>query len=425
MMIEGLLSRLRRDGVHIWLEDGRLRYRAPKGVLTPERVAEIRASQHEIGAFLADAQSLASELTPIGGARPPGALPLSFAQERLWFLEQLGLAGGSYNIATTIRMQGTLDADALQRAFAELVRRHESLRTRIATVDGRPVQVIDPPNDRALGVVDLSDSAPDMQAAATQRLAHDDAAQPFDLAGAPPFRASLVRLAPDHHLLLLAMHHIVSDAWSIELLIRDIAALYGAFRAGRPSPLNLLPVQYADYALWQRRWLSGPTLERQLAYWTKQLSGGPEALDLPFDRPPRAAPSFGGAVHWFSIPEHVASELRGLGLREGATLFMVLLAAFQLLLSRLCGQDDVVIGSPVAGRRRHELQDLIGFFANILVLRSDCSANPSFRDLLQRVKTTALDAYAHQDLPFEKLVETLQPERDLARHPLVQVMFAV
>jgi amino acid adenylation domain-containing protein len=425
MLIEGLLSRLRRDGVQIWLENGRLHYRAPKGVLTPERIAEIRARQDEIGAFLADARSLAGELSPIGVDRPAGALPLSFAQDRLWFLDQLGLADASYTIASTIRLQGTLDANALERAFAELVRRHESLRTRIATIDGRAVQVIDPPNDRALRVVDLSARAPEMQTAATERLTRDNTTQPFDLAGAPPFRASLVRLAPDHHLLLLAMHHIVSDAWSIELLIRDIAALYGAFRAGHPSPLNPLPVQYADYTLWQRQWLSGATLERALAYWTEQLSGAPEALDLPFDRPRKAAPSFAGAAHWFSIADDVASELRGLGQREGATLFIVLLAAFQLLLSRLCGQDDVVIGSPVAGRRRHEFQDLIGFFANILVLRSNCSGNPSFRDLLQRVKTTALDAYAHQDLPFEKLVETLQPERDLARHPLVQVMFAV
>src|SRR5207302_149964 len=234
--------------------------------------------------------------------RPAGALPLSFAQERLWFLERLGLAGASYNIASTIRLQGRLDEDALERAFAELIRRHESLRTRIATADGRAEQVIDPPNDRALRVVDLSATVPDMQTAVTRRLIHDNTTQPFDLAGAPPFRASLLRLAPDHHLLLLAMHHIVSDAWSIELLIRDIV-----------------------------------------------------------------------------------------------TLFMVLLTAFQVLLSRLCDQDDMVIGSPVAGRRRHELQDLIGFFANILVMRADCSGNPTFRDLLQRVKTIALDAYAHQD----------------------------
>ncbi|MEH2536066.1 amino acid adenylation domain-containing protein, partial [Bradyrhizobium sp. AZCC 1614] len=424
-MIEDLLSPLRREGVHIWSENGRVRYRAPKGVMTPERIAAIRSHQHEITAFLEEAQSQATELPPVTPAAATGAPPLSFAQERLWFLEQLGLAESSYNIAATIRLQGMLDVNALELAFTEVICRHQCLRTRFETEDGRGLQVIDQPQPYRLARLDLSHLSEDEQDAAASRASRDHAAQRFDLSAAAPFRSCLIQLAPEHHLLLLAMHHIISDAWSSEVLISEIGALYGAFRAGRPSPLEPLPVQYADYALWQRQPLYGAVLERQLAYWTQRLSAAPPNLELPTDRPRRALPSFAGATHWFSISEGVASALRALGQRENATLFMVLLSAFQLLLSRYCGQTDIAIGSPVAGRRRHELQNLIGLFANILVLRADCSGNQSFRDLLRQVRTTALDAYAHQDLPFEKLVEALQPDRDVARHPLVQVMFAL
>ncbi|MEN3375222.1 MAG: hypothetical protein V7604_577, partial [Hyphomicrobiales bacterium] len=425
MMVEGLLHQLRSEGVQIWSENGRVRYRARKGVMTPERIAEIRAQQHEITVFLEEAQSLAGELPPITPARRTDVLPLSFAQERLWFLSQLGFQGPSYNIATAIRLEGKLDTDALARSFAEMVHRHESLRTRFEALDGRGVQVIEQWKNHDLPLIDLSVLPPDERQAAACSLRRDNAARSFDLAAAAPFHICLARLAPDHHLLMLAMHHVISDAWSSEVLIRELSELYTAFRAGRPSPLEPLPIQYADYACWQHRHLSGPMLERQLAYWTERLSGAPAALELPFDRPRPAHPSFAGARHWFSISEAVASALRRLGRREGATLFMVLLAAFQLLLSRICGQHDVVIGSPVAGRRRHELQNLIGLFANILVLRTDCSGDLSFRELLRQVKKTALDDYAHQDLPFEKLVEVLQPDRDLARHPLVNVLFAL
>ncbi|MGJ4946579.1 amino acid adenylation domain-containing protein, partial [Bradyrhizobium sp. HKCCYLS1011] len=423
-MIENLLSVLRRDGVQIWSENGQVRYRAPRGVMTRERIAEIRARQQEITTFLEEVRSLGSELPPIVSQRT-GELPLSFAQERLWFLEQFGGVGSSYNIAVAIRLEGTLDTKALELALAEIVRRHEILRTRFETVRGRGIQVIEPPTSYRLDLVDLSRLPVHMQSAEADRQRRDHAAELFDLSATPPFRTRLIRLAPERHLLLLAVHHIISDAWSSEVLIGEVTTLYQAFRAGKPSPLEPLPVQYADYAIWQRQWLCGDVLERQLSYWTERLAGAPPQLDLPTDRPRQSGATLAGAHHWFSVSRPTVSALRNLAREENATLFMVLLAAFQLLLSRYCGQSDILIGSPVAGRRRHELQDLIGFFANILVLRADCSGRQSFRDLLRQVKTTVLDAYAHQDLPFERLVEALQPDREMARHPLVQVMFAL
>ncbi|WP_316186189.1 non-ribosomal peptide synthase/polyketide synthase [Bradyrhizobium sp. SZCCHNR31011] len=423
-MIENLLSLLRRDGVQIWSENGQVRYRAPRGVMTRERIDEVRARQQEITAFLEDIRSQNSELPPVV-PRCTSELPLSFAQERLWFLEQLGSAGSSYHVAVALRLEGELDANALEQALSEIVWRHEMLRTRFETVSGRAVQIVDPAASYRLDVLDLSHLSRQEQNAELDRQSREHAAEPFDLSAAPPFRTRLIRLGSEQHLLLLAMHHIISDAWSSEVLIGEVTALYQAFRAGKPSPLEPLPVQYADYALWQRQWLRGNALERQLTYWTERLAGSPPQLDLPTDRSRRPDPTFAGAHHRISIAEATVTAVQRLARQENATLFMVLLSAFQLLLSRYCGQTDILVGSPVAGRRRHELEGLIGFFANILVLRANCSGQQSFRELLQQVKTTVLDAYAHQDLPFERLVEALQPDRDMARHPLVQVMFAL
>jgi amino acid adenylation domain-containing protein len=351
----------------------------------------------------------------------PGALPLSFAQERLWLVEALLAAGAAYTIATAVRLEGPLNVGALERSFAELERRHEALRTRFATADGQLVQVIDPPGRFRLVVEDLSNLP-----AATPRLREREHAQvPFDLAAGPLFRASLLRLVADDHVLLVAMHHIVSDGWSIAVLIRELGALYAAFATGQPSPLAELPVQYADYALWQREWLTGAALAQQVDYWKKHLSGASAALALSADRPRPAMQSFAGATLAFGLSRALSMELSALGRREGATLFMVLLGAFQVLLGRYSGQEDIVVGSPIAGRRRRELEGLIGCFVNTLVLRTDLSRNPSFRELLGRVKKGVLGAYAHQDLPFEKLVEELHPLRDLSRQPLFQVMFVL
>src|SRR5258708_5078356 len=344
--------------------------------------------------------------------------PLSFAQERLWFLEELGMVGTAYNMPTAVRLVGGLEVAALSAALSEVVRRHEALRTRFATRDGAGVQVIDPP-----WRIDLEPVT--FEVVAARRRVRALMEQPFDLASDRLLRSMLLRLGAEDHVLVLVMHHIVSDGWSMGVLIREIASLYAAFVEGQGSPLPELPIQYADYALWQPRFVAGAVLERQLAYWKERLSGAPAALDLPTDRPRPAVPSHRGAVHRFMLRGELATALATLARAQDATLFMMLLAAFQVLLSRWSGQDDVVVGTPIAGRTRPETEDLIGFFVNLLALRGDFSGAPAFRTVLQQVKATALDAYAHQDLPFEKLVEALQPVRDLSRQPILQVMFAL
>jgi len=285
--------------------------------------------------------------------------------------------------------------------------------------------VIDAPGEFRLDVVDLSGLGEEEREAEARRLIREDAARPFDLAAGPLLRAKLLRLGAGEHVALVNMHHIVSDGWSQGVLIREIGALYAANVAGRPSPLAELPIQYADYALWQREWLQGEALARQVEYWKDRLSGAPAALALPTDRPRPAVQSFRGAVLPFGLSAELSSGLVDLSRRSGATLYMVLLAAFSVLLGRYSGQEDIVVGSPIAGRRRAELEGLIGFFVNTLVLRTDLSGAPRFGELVGRVKEAALGAYAHQDLPFEKLVEELQPVRDLSRQPLFQVSFAL
>ena len=364
-------------------------------------------------------------LVPALTAQPrPEHLPLSHAQERLWFLEQLGQVGTSYNMPSAYRLDGRLDVEALERALLELERRHESLRTRFATVDGVGVQLIDPPGGLVLARHDLSGLAVDVREAAARRLVEAEAALPFDLAAGPLFRAGLIDLGDDQHLLLLTAHHIVSDGWSQGVINRELTALYAAYAAGQPSPLVEPALQYADYALWQRSWLTGAEFDRQLDYWRGHLAGAPLVLELPTDRPRPAVASFSGAAVPFSIPAELTARLDALARRHGATLFMTLLAAFEVVLSRWSGQDDFVVGSPIAGRTHQASEDLVGFFVNTLALRADLSGDPSFIDLLARVRETTLGAYAHQDLPFEKLVADLQPQRDLGRQPIVQVMFA-
>jgi amino acid adenylation domain-containing protein len=352
-------------------------------------------------------------------------LALSYAQERLWFLDQLGLAGSAYNMPAALWLEGDLDIAALELSVGEVVRRHEALRTRIEAVEGQGVQVIDPPGVFRLEVVELFGLGAAEREGQLRRLAREDAEQPFDLAAGPLFRAKVVRLSASEHLALVNMHHIISDGWSIAVFAREIGKLYAAFVTGRPSPLPELPVQYADYAIWQRSWLTGEALAQQVDYWRKQLAGAPVALELPTDRPRPAVQSFAGSSHQFALSSELSTALVALSRREGATLYMVLVAAFSLLLGRYSGQSDIVVGSPIAGRRHRELEGLIGFFVNTLVLRTDLSGNPTLGELLKRVKDVALGAYAHQDLPFEKLVEELQPVRDLSRQPLFQVSFAL
>jgi len=353
-------------------------------------------------------------------------LPLSFAQQRLWFLDQLDPGQASYNLPEAVRLTGTLDSAALERAINEVIRRHEALRTTFEmTPEGRPRQLIAPTLIVALPVTDLSALPPAEREVEAQRLASAEAARPFDLARGPLLRVALLRLSPAEHVLLLTLHHIIGDDWSSSVIMRELATLYDAFTHGRPSPLPELRLQYADFAAWQRNWLRGETLETQLGYWKKQLAGSPPLLELPTDRPRPAVQTFAGAYHTFTLSADLTRRLRALAQSEGATLFMVLLAAFDVLLYRHSRQADFNVGTPIANRNRADLEPLIGFFVNTLVLRAILHPELSFRALVRQVRETALGAYAHQDLPFEMIVDALQPQRDLSHSPLFQVMFAL
>jgi amino acid adenylation domain-containing protein len=361
---------------------------------------------------------------PLGPVARDGPVPASFAQQRLWFLDQLDPGSPTYNMPATVRLKGALDADALRRALGELARRHESLRTTFDSEGGLPVQVIAPELEIDLPVDDLSDLPEAEREAEALRRAAGEAWWPFDLAAGPLFRARLFRLGPEEHLVTVVTHHTVSDGWSIGVLILEAGRLYDAFARGEPSPLPPLPVQYADYAVWQREWLRGDVLEAHLAYWREALAGVPP-LELPTDRPRPAAPSGRGGQRAKDWPRPLADSLRALGKSEGATLFMALLTGFEAVLARHSGQADFAVGTPVAGRPTLQTEGLIGFFTNTLALRADLSGDPSFRALLRRVKPSALAAFAHQDVPFDLVVNALHPDRDPSRAPLFQVMLVL
>ncbi|HLL47907.1 MAG TPA: condensation domain-containing protein, partial [Longimicrobiaceae bacterium] len=353
-----------------------------------------------------------------------GALPLSFAQQRLWFVHQLEPGSSAYNVRVALRIRGPVDAAVLAGALTEVVRRHEVLRTRFPAVDGEPVQAVGPAAPVPLAGVDLSRLAEGAREAELARRAAEEGARPFDLARGPLLRAALLGLAGEDHALLLTVHHAVFDGWSGGILLRELSALYDALSRGAPSPLPALAVQYADFAVWQRERLSGEVLERQLAWWTERLGDAPPHLGLPTDRPRAAAADDREDEVRFALPRETGDAVRALAAAAGATPFMVVLAAWQALLGRWAGQDDVVVGTPIAGRTRAETEPLIGFFVNTLALRADLSAGPTFAGLLAGVRETTLGAYAHQELPFDRLVEALGIERSLQHHPLFQVAFA-
>jgi amino acid adenylation domain-containing protein len=351
--------------------------------------------------------------------------PPSFAQQRLWFINQLEPNSSVYNIPSAIRLEGPLGVTALEQSFNEIIRRHEALRTTFSTVEGEPVQVISPSLTLPLTVLDLGNCPESEREDVARRFAREEARRPFDLARGPLVRMTLVRLGREDHILLFTMHHILSDGWSMGVLHRELSVLYRAFVKGEPSPLPDLSIQYTDFAVWQREWLQGEVLEKQLSYWKKQLEGIPGVLNLPMDHPRPTVQSYRGARRSIQLSKELTQGLKVLSRKEGVTLFMTLLAAFQTLLYRYTGQDDIVIGSPIANRNRAEIEGLIGFFVNTLVLRANFSGNPTFKEMLAQVRETALGAYAHQDLPFEKLVEELKPERSLSHSPLFQVMFVL
>ncbi|HEY4575607.1 MAG TPA: condensation domain-containing protein, partial [Thermoanaerobaculia bacterium] len=362
---------------------------------------------------------------PLVPAPREGALPLSFAQQRLWFIDQLQPGSPLYNLPVVLRVEGPLQPAVLRRSLSEIARRHEAVRTVFVLQGDSPAQVVMPPAPFPLPLVDLSGLPEPAREAAARALAEKEASRPFDLARDAKLRALLLRLAAADHAVALTAHHVASDGWSMGILVREVTALYAAFAKGEPSPLPELPVQYADFAVWQRSWLHGEALEREIDWWRHQLAGLPPLLELPTDRPRPAVQSSRGAERPVRLSSGLVGRAGELGRREGATLFMVLLAAFQAVLARASGQDDLAVGTPVAGRNRVEVEGLIGFFVNNLVLRGDLSGDPTFRELLGRTREAELAAQGHQDVPFEKLVEELVAERSLAHAPLVQVVIAL
>lgn len=390
------------------------------------RKPELSAAQRTLlekwkrGEFSRDAQT---QIIPRRTLATP--VPMSFTQQRLWFLDQLVPESAAYHVSTTLRLNGKLDLSALERSLNEIVRRHEALRTTFASEAGQPVQIIAPTMRVPLAIEHLEELPLDERESEARRLATEEVHRPFDLARGPLLRMKLLRLGPEEHILIFVMHHIVSDSWSLGIFLRELATLYTAFHAGKPSPLPDLPLQYADYSVWQRQRLQGAQLEQQLTYWKQQLDGCPTLLALPTDHPRPPVQAFRGTAQTFTLPRALTDNLKTLARAHGTTLFQVLLTAFQILLSRYSGQHDIIVGSPIAGRTHADLEPLIGFFANTLALRTDLSGNPSFREVLTRVQKVTLDAYAHQDMPFEQIVEALQPERVMSHNPLFQVMLVL
>lgn len=349
---------------------------------------------------------------------------LSFSQQRMWFLQQWEPASPLYTIPMALRLSGKLDRVALKQSFEEIIKRHDILHTTFDMQNGSPVQVIHPSSALALPLIDLRELNEMLQKTLVRELIAAESKRVFDLQQGPLLRVVLLKRAETEHILILTVHHIVADGWSMQILLGELCALYRAFSLGLPSALEDLPLQYADYAEWQRQWLQGPILERQLGYWKQQLANLP-TLELSLDRPRPAVLSFRGANFSFALSYSLTQRLHQLSKQQGVTLFIVLLATFQILLARYSQQQDIMLGTPVANRNRKELERLIGYFSNMLVLRADLSGNPTFHEALLRVRDVCLDAYTHQDLPFERLVEELQPERDRSRNPLFQVMFAL
>ncbi len=431
--IDEFLSDLNRLDIKIWNDDRQLCYDAPQGMLTPVLRSELIERKEEILAFLQQA-NLASSYTLKSIPRFPrqGNLPLSFAQQRLWFLNQWQPDNPFYNESAAFSLQGSLNIAALTQSLNEIVCRHEALRTNFVSVEGQPSQIIAPSLTLILPVINLQNLPEIEQEVEAQRLIARLLQRPFNLAKDPLLHMTLLQLSQTKYVVLLTMHHIVCDGWSMGIFFQELAALYEAFCNGKPSlgdatrtPLPELPIQYGDFAIWQHQWLQGEVLAGQLSYWRQQLDSHPPVLNLPTDYPRPPVQSFHGATQYFYLTIDVMEAVKALSCQEKVTLFMTLLAVFLTLLHQYSGQDDILVGSPIANRNQPETERLIGFFVNTLVLRIYLGGNPSFRELLGRVREVTLGAYAHQDLPFEKLVEELQPERNLSHHPLFQVMFVL
>ncbi|BAY25365.1 amino acid adenylation [Calothrix sp. NIES-2100] len=437
MSIEKFLANLQTKGVKIWIDGDQLGCRAPKGVMTAAIQQELKERKTEILAFLKEAQ-IATQSTslPLVPVARGGELPLSFAQQRMWFLYQLDKESPFYNESLQVRIVGKLSLTALEQSINEIIRRHEALRTTFTVREGIPFQTISPTvalafakrleEKRALcaiaiPVVELQGLSPD----SVQQIVTQEVRKPFDLGIAPLLRATLLRQDAESHLLILTIHHIITDGWSMGIFFKELEALYHAYTQGEPNPLSELTIQYADFALWQRQWLTQEVQQKQLNYWKQQLADAPPLLELPTDYPRPPVQTFSGSTIRFQLTEHLTSQLLRLSQQSGVTLFMTLLAAYAVLLNRYSGVDDICIGSPFANRNRQEIEGLIGCFVNTLVLRTQIEDNPSFSQFLQQVRSVVWDAHAHQDVPFEQVVEALQPERSLGYNPLFQVVFVL
>ena len=417
------VTELAHQDIKLWLDGDALRINAPAGTLSPDLVTRLKERKPEVVAFLRQHQPVAPVTTIVPSVRPE-RLPLSFAQQRLWFLAQLEGASGTYNIPAALRMYGPLDLEAFRASWAQIEARHEILRTSFAQIAGQAYQQINPPGF-TLHQIDLSAMPGDGQANVVTRLAHQEANYVFDLASGPLWRVLLVRLSDQEHVLFVTMHHSISDGWSMGILTRELSALYAQQRGGHAGGLPALSLQYTDFALWQREWLQGTILQEQLAYWKRQLADAPPFLPLPTDHPRPAIQQHCGDHLSVTLAHPLTRAIKRLAQAHDATLFMALQAAFAVLLSRYTGLEDVCVGTPIANRQNIEVEPLVGFFVNTLVLRTDLTGNPSFRELLARVRQVTLDADQHQAVPFELVVETLQPERTLAYSPLFQVLFVL
>jgi amino acid adenylation domain-containing protein len=393
--------------------------------LSPDNRRKLLAEMLRRRAIESSLQQSPSGLAPISKVARDGELPASFSQERLWFLSKLEPDDLAYNIGCCVRFIGKLRVEILVQSLSEIVRRHEILRTTIGETEGRPVQVVSAPDPINLVVVGLQELCEDERREKANRITTEEAQRPFDLSKGPLLRVVLLKLGVEEHRLILAMHHTVTDGWSFGVFTRELETLYKAFLEGKPSPLPDLPIQYADFAYWQREWLQGEVLNTQLEYWKNKLGGEPPVLQLPTDRPRPAVQTHRGANQLFALPMVLLEKLKKLSQGQSVTLYMTLLAAFKVLLYRYTGQTDFAVGSPIANRTRSELEGLIGFFVNTLVLRTDLSADPRFIDFLEKVKETTLGAFTHQDTPFEKVVEAVNPSRDMSYSPLFQVMFVL
>jgi amino acid adenylation domain-containing protein len=424
--IGDLVERLADAGIFLAVQDGKLVCKAAAGALTDERRALIAGRKAELIAYLATPErgdATASE--PPLQARSTREAPLSPTQQRIWFIDRLTESGANYAIPVTWRLDGPLDAELLARALHRVVERHESLRSVIGMRGDDPVSVPREADAFAMQRSDLAHLPPQTRDAEVRRLLQASLLEPFRLDADLPIRARLLRLDADRHVLMLTLHHIASDGWSVENLLREVSALYVAFAAGAPDPLPPLALQYGDYAAWQQTWLQGERLQAQMRHWREALDGAPLAHALPLDQPRPTRPLQSGASWRQRLPASLRIALANLGRHHGATLFMTLQAAFAVLLSRWSGERDIVIGTPVANRPREDLSPLMGFFSNTLALRNDLSGDPDFVEVLRRARAVALDAYAHQNLPFELLVEALNPPRSLSMAPVVQIMFSL